>query len=612
MKSNSEIIKETEDDIKQDPITDINDKLRRSFPIFFIILANLIIAIPLLSENISNFNEFRIHIVRIVSMHRVFNEGIFPALISPDNMSGFGYALNVFYGPITTYIPIAISVLIGSHDILSLKIFTIIASILSSFTMYFFSLKVTKNKYASTVSALVYTLAPYKLTDIFSRNAVGEYTAFVFLPILFNGLYELVYGNKNKNYLIILGAVGLILSHTITTIYSIFFAIAFLLAHPKRTFTKSKIVIIAIDAVIILLMSAFYIMPLLEYRGFTKYAIFDSEVMLTYKEKVYKSTIGLNDLFMNEFKSFDEEKVDPIIVLSLGIAPVLLSVLTLYLFRDVDKRYKKIYILFLIFSLISIWMCTPLFPWKIMPGFMGVIQFPWRMLGFFLLFDSFICGVNSYLLIKDMRKFAYFSGILIISIVILLGTARAFTYHGDFDLSYDNEYEASTKTNILNYRNVNKEYLPLKANQNMKYMIYRPNGIVLLGYDLQPVNSYDADSENNLSGFNIENEVKDNKLNYSCDIKDINDLTNIELPYLYYPGYSVTLDGEKLDTFETANGFYGTQISKGGHLEIKYAGTALEKAGYIISLIGIILFVILIKFYKKREIDYDHMITGGK
>ena len=82
MKTNNEIITETEDEVKQDPIIDINDKIRRGFPIFFIVLATLIIAVPLLSENISTFNEFRIHIVRVLSIHKLIFKGIFLPLIS--------------------------------------------------------------------------------------------------------------------------------------------------------------------------------------------------------------------------------------------------------------------------------------------------------------------------------------------------------------------------------------------------------------------------------------------------------------------------------------------------------------------------------------------------
>ena len=614
MKTNNEIITETEDEVKQDPIIDINDKIRRGFPIFFIVLATLIIAVPLLSENISTFNEFRIHIVRVLSIHKLLFKGIFPPLISPDNMSGFGYSLNVFYGPLTTYFPILFSILFGGNDIFGLKLFTIVVSLLSSLSMYYLTLKITKNKYASTIAAIVYTLAPYKLTDVFSRNAVGEYTAFIFIPLLFNGLYELLYDNKNKNYLVIIGAVGLVLSHTISSLYTAIFAIIFLLIHPKRTFQKKTILKLLIDFAIIVLLCAFYLAPLLEYKGFTDYSIYDETKMGTSTTNVKSTTIGLDEFFKNEFKSFDENH-EPIIVLSLGIAPVLLTVLSLFVFKEVDKKYKKLYISFLIFALFSIFMCTPAFPWTIMPGFMGVIQFSWRMLGFFLVFDSLICGINAYLVVKDIKHLTYFTSIIIIGIVMVLGTARTFKYYQKFDLTHDKMYESNTKQAVLNYNNVNKEYLPIKASNNMRYMLYRPNGLVLLDYDLNTdimknidelVENPDVDNSNDVS-FEISNEEK-HDLTFVCDISGIEDRTKFELPFLYYPGYKVTLDGEEIETFESNNGFLSCAIDKDGHVEANYVGTKLEKVGYIVSGIGIILFIIYVSYENKRKLDYDDMI----
>lgn len=614
MKTNNEIITETEDEVKQDPIIDINDKIRRGFPIFFIVLATLIIAVPLLSENISTFNEFRIHIVRVLSIHKLLFKGIFPPLISPDNMSGFGYSLNVFYGPLTTYFPILFSILFGGNDIFGLKLFTIVVSLLSSLSMYYLTLKITKNKYASTIAAIVYTLAPYKLTDVFSRNAVGEYTAFIFIPLLFNGLYELLYDNKNKNYLVIIGAVGLVLSHTISSLYTAIFAIIFLLIHPKRTFQKKTILKLLIDFAIIVLLCVFYLAPLLEYKGFTDYSIYDETKMGTSTTNVKSTTIGLDEFFKNEFKSFDENH-EPIIVLSLGIAPVLLTVLSLFVFKEVDKKYKKLYISFLIFALFSIFMCTPAFPWTIMPGFMGVIQFSWRMLGFFLVFDSLICGINAYLVVKDIKHLTYFCSIIIIGIVMVLGTARTFKYYQKFDLTHDKMYESNTKQAVLNYNNVNKEYLPIKASNNMRYMLYRPNGLVLLDYDLNTdimknidelVENPDVDNSNDVS-FEISNEEK-HDLTFVCDISGIEDRTKFELPFLYYPGYKVTLDGEEIETFESNNGFLSCAIDKDGHVEAKYVGTKLEKVGYIVSGIGILLFIIYVSYENKRKLDYDDMI----
>ena len=417
-----------------------------------------------------------------------------------------------------------------------------------------------------------------------------------------------------KNYLVIIGAVGLVLSHTISSLYTAIFAIIFLLIHPKRTFQKKTILKLLIDFAIIVLLCAFYLAPLLEYKGFTDYSIYDETKMGTSTTNVKSTTIGLDEFFKNEFKSFDENH-EPIIVLSLGIAPVLLTVLSLFVFKEVDKKYKKLYISFLIFALFSIFMCTPAFPWTIMPGFMGVIQFSWRMLGFFLVFDSLICGINAYLVVKDIKHLTYFCSIIIIGIVMVLGTARTFKYYQKFDLTHDKMYESNTKQAVLNYNNVNKEYLPIKASNNMRYMLYRPNGLVLLDYDLNTdimknidelVENPDVDNSNDVS-FEISNEEK-HDLTFVCDISGIEDRTKYELPFLYYPGYKVTLNGEEIETFESNNGFLSCAIDKDGHVEAKYVGTKLEKVGYIVSGIGIILFIIYVSYENKRKLDYDDMI----
>ena len=77
-------------------------------PYFIIALISLISLIPFFSMNLSFCNEARIHIARIVSVKQITSEGVFPPFISYKHMCGFGYALNIFYGALTTYIPIII------------------------------------------------------------------------------------------------------------------------------------------------------------------------------------------------------------------------------------------------------------------------------------------------------------------------------------------------------------------------------------------------------------------------------------------------------------------------------------------------------------------------
>lgn len=205
----------------------INNKF---FPYIIIMILSAFICIPLFEMNMSEYNEARIHIGRIVSVKEIIKSGIFPNFISSKHMLGFGYALNIFYGVFTTYIPILISLITGS-GILALKIFTLITVILSGITMYDFvleliedtkkqnninnlesnteerNIKYDKLKIIALLASLIYIAAPYKLTDIYARTAVGEYTAFIFIPLVFRGLYKLINDKKKASLYIIIGAV---------------------------------------------------------------------------------------------------------------------------------------------------------------------------------------------------------------------------------------------------------------------------------------------------------------------------------------------------------------------------------------------------------------------
>ena len=344
---------------------------KKYIPHLIILLASILISIPIFKMNLSSTNEFRIHIGRIVAISKLIKNNIFPALISNNNMNGFGYALNIFYGPITTYIPMLLSY--KSIASTGIQLFTLISIIASGYTMYFYTLKITKNKIAATCSALMYILLPYKLTNIYSRNALGEYSASIFLPLLLSGLYELTEGNTKKAYLIALSAIGLILSHTITTIYASIFSIIYLIAFYRKI-NLNKIKILLINILIAILVASFYWIPLMEYKSSSKYAIFSENIMNTTGSDVYENTTNFDSLFENEINYKDRDG-NSYPTLALGIMSVTLLLFSIICYNKVEKNIKMIYILFIIFTVISLWMTTKLFPWQIMPNFMTVIQF---------------------------------------------------------------------------------------------------------------------------------------------------------------------------------------------------------------------------------------------
>ncbi len=565
-------------------------KKNRYTPYIIMILLIAIISIPIFTMDLNLNNEAVLHMSRFVAIDEVIKDGIFPPIINYKFMEGFGYALNLFYGPITTYIPIILLNIFNTAG-MAFKVFTVLTLILSAITMYKFMLSVTKRRLVALIAALIYISVPYKLSNIYSRNAIGEYTAFIFIPVFFEGLYNLINADKKKHYLLIIGIVGLVLSHTITTLYTAFFAIIYLILNIRKLKDAEIWKKAIIDILISFLICAFYAIPLLEHNLSGDYAIFAEDKMGTNGESVYSTTLGFKELFANEVG--DQE-----IRFSLGLVLCFLAFLTIFCIKKVKKENEKIYSDFLILSIISLFMCTKLFPWMIMPSFLTVIQFAWRNIGFFTFFISLVCSMNAVIfaeniLKKNLLKETFLFGIIFgIFVFAFLGVLRDFRFD---DVSKESVLDKRIREGekVGTYQ-INREYLPLKAINNKKYLTSRENKTYVLSGNAEIISE------------------KKEKLTDEIIINNLQEETVLELPFLYYLGYDVTAtyeDGkvEKLDVTESDNGFISVKIknSKQVKINVKYTGTILEKASYIISAIGIIVCISYIlkegKFYEREK-----------
>ena len=555
--------------------------------IFFV--ASIIIA-PIFSMDLTQNNEAKLHMARILSIDSVIKDGIFPPIIDYSYMNGFGYALNLFYGPLTTYIPIILLNIFGTSG-LALKVFTFFTVFISGLTMYKFIYTVTKRRSIATIGAIIYISAPYKLSNLYSRNAVGEYTAFIFIPLVFEGLYTII-NNKKNTYLLCIGIIGLILSHTISTIYTAIFALIFLLLNIDKLNNLKIWKYFVINTLIAIIVCMFYMVPLLEHMQIGGYSIYDEDVMRTRGDQVYTTALGINDLFSNEFGNQE-------IRFSIGIMTIVITLLGFLTYKKIKKEYKKIYLIFLFIAIITIIMTTKLFPWFIMPSFIGVIQFAWRNLGFFAFFISLVCAINAVTFAEEIAKKEWlkdtfiFAVIISISVFSALGVMRDWKFATlDNEKTFDEDLSANER--IYPY-SINREYLPIKALKNIDYIVQRENKSIIIA-----------------GNANIKNEEK-NKLKDELYLENVSDGTVIELPYIYYLGYDVNViynfeNGEnsienekKLDVFESDNGFLSIRLDScdSAKIIVEYKGTNLERSGYIISAVGIIILILLI--YKERR-----------
>lgn len=325
-----------------------------------------------------------------------------------------------------------------------------------------------------------------------------------------------------------------------------------------------------INIIFIILITSFYWVPLLETKFTTNYQVYESGMMAT-----NENTAGHGLKITQFFVTMNDGSY----VFELGIHFIIILAFSIMTLRNIKLEFKETYGFFLISGLISLWMSTKYFPWKFMPNEICIIQFPWRcmmMAGFFF---SIVCALNIYTLVKK------FNGkdvaiITVISIIYVAALSGIIPYNSDIQNIENIELGRISGSEYETVAGTAKgEYLPVKAYNNRFYIATREDDIyVLEGKAL------------------IENEIKQGS-HYTANIQTYEtQYTIFELPYIYYPGYEVRIDGMIEKPFETENGFLGIVLGAEDSvcLEVNYTGTKLMAYSCFISIISGMVFTIYI------------------
>lgn len=554
-----------------------NDKIIHYILIF---LAAAIAGIPLINLRIYGTDDGFIHILRIMGVDEILKNGTFPPYICSRYCDGFGYAINLFYPPLVTYGPLLFKMFTG-HYYDCLKIYSFFTIFISGITMYKFVYEITKKREISVISAIIYIFIPYRLESIYNRFAIGEFSTFMFLPLLFLGLYNLLNGDGKKHYYIAISASLLMLTHTITTFHAALFSLLYILLNIKKI-NKTIIKKLAINLVFVLLITAFFSIPLIEHKLAGDYIVLDSVKMHSTPEEVYGKTIPLKYLFTGIMEKYDMN-------FQLGVPLIILILLGIPVLKKINKDYKNEYLIMLLIAVLSLLMTTKYFLWLYIPQFFVRLQFAWRMLTFFEFAISIVTAINLYTLIELLPKQNFKNWALLISIILIIISMAKINYDYKYEkpktLSDESYEQDRMNQETISYMQINREYLP--NNTKNSDISKRDKGIIIVE------GSADIIEENK------------EELTLSAKVTNIEKDTTLELPYLYYLGYEVKINGNKINYFESNNGFIAIKIDEDmsqADVTVSYTGTTLEKVSYVISLLAFIGFIgYLIKEKRKQN-----------
>ncbi len=153
------------------------------------------------------------HVARIANFYLSLSEGnIIPRWAANLNW-GYGHPILMFLYPFPSYIASVFHV-VGFSFVDSTKLVFAMAFIGSVLAMYIWA-QAEWGIAAGMVAGLLYGFAPYRFVDLYVRGAIGEHVAFVFLPLILYGVFQIA---KTGNFrwwgiLVSLATAALILSH---------------------------------------------------------------------------------------------------------------------------------------------------------------------------------------------------------------------------------------------------------------------------------------------------------------------------------------------------------------------------------------------------------------
>lgn len=592
-------------------------------PIFYYILIALFalfICIPLFQTGVHTGHDGDFHISRTIGTIEQIEQGNSPFVISRfSNNLGFGW--NLFYPPVNTALNVIFALLTGDV-VIAMKIFIFFTFAVSGFSMFAMVKKMFKSNLAALIASILYMFAPYRMLNAYTRLAVGEMTSFIFIPIIFNGVYEILHGNTKKSYLYALGAIGLILSHNISTLLVCILGFIYVLINIKKLKDKKILKSFVLSSIIIVLCVLFFEVPLLQQQAGCDYEVF------RYGKMYSTESVGwhaLNPLQL--FTRHVDIGADTSMYFCIGV-PLLFGLILTPFVRKKKENYKD-FCFFFVVGIISTIMATVVFPWKFMPSILLMIQFPWRMLEIVVFSFSVVAGVNYALAIrliyekiynsfknksdKKERYFSIFIKTLSVALITTFSVVYALSFVSDLDYEYkDSEFYRQeeiidTKMEVSRYSSF-LEYWPQKAVRNIDYVASRDQNTAILS-----------------GNCNIENEIKENGI-LDFDISNVEEGTTLELPYLFYTGYVVTYTPSgsdfsmELDTYESENGLVQINLTgtENGHINVEYHATTLHKICIAISFTTFFIYIVylIIRFviykYSPKLIEEENKKENNK
>lgn len=517
-------------------------------------------------------DDLAFHLGRIEGLAQSLNEGRYLPRINYFITGGMGYPTGIFYPEIFLY-PAAILRVFGFSVLTSYQCYLVVLNFVTYLVAYKCFYFVKRNQLGAVLFSVFYGLSAYRMADVLYRGAIGECLAFLIFPLIYVGIYQIIYGKKANWWLLTLGMTGLLYSHSISALLAVMFLVVYCLASlPYLLKNKQRIKYLFYATGMTLLLSMDVYFPMFEQLLFQQLRLQDVSMFYLLKEAQslggYLTTAWAN--------------VGPN---NLGLLIPCALLLGLVCLKWEGKENRRLLIIALLFFVLS----TKYFPHNIFHHtFFNAIQFPWR---YFLIVTFLVSWVMADNIIKIPKKYARSQLVIIgLAISLLIG------------FNIQNQYKLTT------FRQVNAKTIEtIDGEDSMGYgKEFLPNGMEGWMYSTSLL----FEPKDQITVTNMSR--TDNAFYLQYNAKES---TRLIYPLLYYKGYVAKVNGkeqpvEDAGMYDGTNmhGFVQVTVEGEGSVLVWYKGTMIQKISRFVSLTTLVL-VLLYAFLKQRKKEKQEPAT---
>lgn len=519
--------------------------------ILFTILLTIISTLPIFMKNLAYGGDLNFHLKRIQAISLNIKNNMIGHPIYIKYLNNYGYATGLFYPDLFLYFPALLNA-IGIPLFMSYKIFLFTIKLIGIISMNFSIRAITKNKKIAIIAMMLYALASYPFIDMFERGALAETLTIIFIPIVIRGIYEIIYNDEKKYYILSFGMLGILYSHVISTYLITLFLILFVLLNIKRL-TKKRILSLIKSGLIFILIGSHFIFPLIEQM--ISGTFYYHNKIFTLIENTVPLICLIPELPYYSVMGYEIERWLPC---GVGIIYLYLFIIKMKRKIILNEFNKKL----LICGIICLFFSTKIF-WYIpfMDKIFSAIQFPYRI--YILETVLFIFCFSEVYKNMNIKK-------LLIACLLL------------FSLNLFYPFMNIRTSKLTEDEIMHGEYLPIEY----------------------PDLYYSEEHEDEItSECKIKYEIE-HGYNTKITYKSKCDNNSIKIPIIYYKGYTVKVNNKKIPINKSDIGTIQIKLEeKEGIINIKYEGTMIYNITKYISLVSFIGVIIYVKKRKNNISD---------